>query len=70
MILMIAGESGNFLAYGYAPASLVAPLGSVAVLSNALIAVIFLREPVVLPSIMGVTLVIVSISLFFDQFLE
>ena len=29
-----AGEVGNFLAYGWAPASLVSPLGAVSVVSN------------------------------------
>ena len=27
ILLMIAGETGNFVAYGFAPASVVAPLG-------------------------------------------
>ena len=61
MFLMIGGELGNFMAYGFAPASLVAPLGSVAVIANAIIAFVFLREPISMPSMMGVTLVIVSI---------
>lgn len=40
----ILGEIGNFAAYGFADASLVAPLGAVAVLANAFIAVLFLGE--------------------------
>ncbi|CAK8678947.1 unnamed protein product [Clavelina lepadiformis] len=60
MFLMIGGELGNFMAYGFAPASLVAPLGSVAVIANAIIAFVFLREPISMPSMMGVTLVIVG----------
>jgi hypothetical protein len=31
------GEVGNFLAYGWAPATLVAPLGSFSVVSNAIL---------------------------------
>jgi hypothetical protein len=34
MALMFVGEAGNFLAYAYAPATLVAPLGAVSVISN------------------------------------
>lgn len=36
--LMILGETCNFLAYGYAPASLIAPTGALAVVVNGLVA--------------------------------
>ena len=65
MVLMSLGEVGNFMAYGFAPASLVAPLGSVAVIANTIIASVFLHEPLTMPSMMGVSLVVVSI-IFFD----
>ena len=42
--LMVTGEAGNFLAYGFAPASIVSPLGVVALISNCLIAPLFLHE--------------------------
>ncbi|GAB7352688.1 hypothetical protein MBLNU459_g3049t1 [Dothideomycetes sp. NU459] len=42
--LMTVGEAGNFLAYGFAPASIVAPLGVVALVSNCLIAPLMLHE--------------------------
>ncbi|CAD6896786.1 unnamed protein product [Tilletia controversa] len=42
--LMTLGEAGNFISYGFAPASLVAPLGAVALLSNVLIAPVLLHE--------------------------
>lgn len=45
IMLMTIGEAGNFLAYGFAPASIVSPLGVVALVSNCLIAPIFLHEP-------------------------
>ena len=45
IILMIVGEAGNFLAYGFAPASIVAPLGVVALVSNCIIAPCLLKEP-------------------------
>ncbi|KIW19932.1 hypothetical protein PV08_00507 [Exophiala spinifera] len=44
LVLMIVGEIGNFLAYGFAPASIVSPLGVVALISNCLIAPLMLKE--------------------------
>jgi drug/metabolite transporter (DMT)-like permease len=44
IILMAIGETGNFLAYGFAPASIVSPLGVVALISNCLIAPLLLGE--------------------------
>jgi len=41
---MTVGEAGNFLAYGFAPASVVSPLGVVALVSNCLIAPLLLHE--------------------------
>ncbi|KAI9193090.1 magnesium transporter NIPA-domain-containing protein [Polychytrium aggregatum] len=43
-LLMSVGELGNFMAYGFAPTVLVSPLGTVALISNAIIAPIFLHE--------------------------
>ncbi|KAI5365046.1 Putative magnesium transporter NIPA [Septoria linicola] len=42
--MMVLGETGNFLAYGFAPASIVSPLGVVALISNCLIAPLLLKE--------------------------
>ena len=44
IILMTIGEAGNFLAYGFAPASIVSPLGVVALVSNCIIAPFMLKE--------------------------
>ena len=44
IILMITGEAGNFIAYGFAPASIVSPLGVVALVSNCIIAPCLLHE--------------------------
>jgi drug/metabolite transporter (DMT)-like permease len=41
---MVLGEAGNFIAYGIAPASLVAPMGAIAVISNAILSRIILKE--------------------------
>ena len=42
LILTVVGEFGNFAAYGFAGASLIAPLGAVSVLANAFIAAVVL----------------------------
>ena len=44
IILMTCGEAGNFIAYGFAPASIVSPLGVVALVSNCIIAPVLLKE--------------------------
>lgn len=44
LLVLAVGELGNFIAYGYASAILIAPLGTVALISNALIAPFFLGE--------------------------
>ena len=41
---MSIGELGNFLAYAFAPASLIAPLGSTALLANAFLSPLLLKE--------------------------
>lgn len=65
--LMTIGETGNFLAYGFAPASIVSPLGVVAIISNCIIAPCMLKERFrqrdfwgVLVAIGGVVTVILS----------
>lgn len=43
-ILITLGETGNFLAYGFAPASIVSPLGAAALVANCLIAPLMFKE--------------------------
>lgn len=43
-VLISLGEMGNFLAYGFAPASIVSPLGVVALISNCIIAPMLFNE--------------------------
>ncbi|CAK7266621.1 hypothetical protein SEPCBS119000_002123 [Sporothrix epigloea] len=43
-VLITVGEMGNFLAYGFAPASIVSPLGVVALISNCVIAPMLFKE--------------------------
>lgn len=58
--LMALGECGNFLSYGFAPASLVAPLGAVSLLANVAIAPLMLHEPVGPSDVVGIMLAIVG----------
>ncbi len=44
VVAMAGGEVGNFLAYGYAPATIVSPLGAVSVIFNAILSKFFLHE--------------------------
>lgn len=66
--IMIIGEMGNFAAYGFAPAVLVSPLGTVALISNLVIAPMFLNERIRPRDIAGIsfsvlgTLIIVFVS--------
>ncbi|KAJ5926980.1 hypothetical protein N7516_008753 [Penicillium verrucosum] len=67
IVLMVVGEMGNFMAYGFAPASIVSPLGVVALISNCIIAPCLLKEKFrkrdlwgVLVSIAGAVVVVLS----------
>ena len=58
---IIGGEVGNLIAYGYAPASIVTPIGSIGVVTNVLITTLVLKEPFTLKNLLGVIFVIVGI---------
>jgi hypothetical protein len=58
IVLMTVGEAGNFLAYGFAPASIVSPLGVVALISNCIIAPFMLKEPFRLRDALGVVIAV------------
>ena len=58
ILMNIFGEVGNMLAYGLAPASVVAPVGSVGVIVNEIIAVVFLKEKLRIRDIFGLVFVI------------
>ncbi|EWC47809.1 hypothetical protein DRE_03009 [Drechslerella stenobrocha 248] len=62
IILMTIGECGNFLAYGFAPASIVSPLGVVALISNCLIAPLMLKEPFRRRDLAGVAIAIAGVG--------
>ncbi|XP_036120045.1 NIPA-like protein 2 [Molossus molossus] len=56
VLLMAMGETGNFAAYGFAPITLVAPLGCVSVTGSAFISVMFLKENLRASDLLGMTL--------------
>lgn len=53
---MAAGEIGNFAAFAFAPASLVAPLGAWSVVLSAVLAHVFLHEHVSNTNLIGIAL--------------
>ncbi|XP_051879461.1 NIPA-like protein 2 isoform X2 [Pristis pectinata] len=60
IFLMGLGELGNFAAYGFAPATLVAPLGCVSVIASAAISVVFLKEKLRSSDILGGSLAVLG----------
>ena len=54
LIGMIAGEVGNFAAFGFASPTVVSPLGAVAVIANAILAVLFLKEAIFCHTLIGI----------------
>jgi hypothetical protein len=58
--LMTVGEGGNFVSYGFAPASVVAPLGTVALIANCVFAPLILGERFTKRNVLGVALAIVG----------
>ena len=74
ILLNIFGEAGNAYAYSLAPASVVAPIGSVTVVINEIICVLFLNEKVrkrdlvgLVAVIGGVTLIIFGVPTYTDS---
>ncbi|KAJ3130095.1 hypothetical protein HK098_006154 [Nowakowskiella sp. JEL0407] len=63
MGLMTLGECGNFAAYGFAPAVLVAPLGTVGLIANAILAPIFLKEKFRRRDLLGIFFAILGTSI-------
>ncbi|KZO98033.1 DUF803-domain-containing protein [Calocera viscosa TUFC12733] len=60
LALMTLGETGNFLSYAYAPASIVAPLGTVALIANCIFAPLLLHERLRKLELFGVALAIIG----------
>jgi hypothetical protein len=56
--MLVGGELGNLAAYGFAPASIVTPLGAVGVLVNCIITTWLLKEAMRLVNYVGILAVI------------
>ncbi|KIK08385.1 hypothetical protein K443DRAFT_85157 [Laccaria amethystina LaAM-08-1] len=59
-LLMNVGETGNFISYAFAPASVVAPLGTFALMANCFFAPIMLGERFRMRDLLGVFIAIVG----------
>ncbi|KAL5527612.1 hypothetical protein ACEPAG_6413 [Sanghuangporus baumii] len=60
LILMAIGEMGNFISYGFAPASVVAPLGTFALIANCFFAPLMLKERFRKRDLLGILLAILG----------
>ncbi|KAM0869552.1 hypothetical protein ACQ4PT_040608 [Festuca glaucescens] len=60
MITMVIGEVANFVAYAFAPAILVTPLGALSIIISAVLAHIMLREKLHIFGILGCVLCVVG----------
>ena len=58
---IVGGEVGNLIAYGYAPAAIVTPIGAVGVLTNVLITTFVLKEKLRKLNILGMFCVVCGI---------
>lgn len=58
---IVGGEVGNLIAYGYAPASIVTPIGSIGVVTNVVITTFVLKEPFTARVFAGVICVVIGI---------
>ena len=63
IVLNVIGEVGNLIAYGFAPALVVTPVGSVGVLCNAIFATWFLKEPLRVRDVWGCAAIICGVVL-------
>lgn len=63
LLLMGIGEAGNFVAFAWAPATVVSPLGVVSVLANAVLAYIYFHERMTWREILGVVVVLAGATL-------
>ncbi|KAH7931387.1 DUF803-domain-containing protein [Leucogyrophana mollusca] len=59
-ILMNVGETGNFISYAFAPASVVAPLGTFALMANCLFAPLMLKERFRPRDLIGILLAVIG----------
>lgn len=60
-VLITVGETGNFLAYGFAPASIVSPLGVVTLVANCVVAPIVFHERFRIRDFWGVVIAVMGV---------
>ena len=63
ILSLVGGEVGNLVAYGYAPAAVVTPMGASAVVTNVFITTYILKEPFRWTNFAGAVCVIIGIVL-------
>ncbi|KAI9481104.1 MAG: magnesium transporter NIPA-domain-containing protein [Benjaminiella poitrasii] len=63
ILLMILGEVGNFVAYGFAPASTIAPLGTTTLVANVILAPLMLKEVFRKRDLIGVILAVTGAAM-------
>lgn len=61
--LMVLGEVGNFVAYGFAPASTIAPLGTTTLVANVILAPVMLKEAFRKRDLIGVLLAVAGAAM-------
>ncbi|KAI9489951.1 magnesium transporter NIPA-domain-containing protein [Zychaea mexicana] len=61
--LMVLGEVGNFVAYGFAPASTIAPLGTTTLVTNVILAPLMLKEVFRKRDLLGVLLAVLGAAM-------
>lgn len=61
-VLMNVGETGNFISYAFAPASIVAPLGTFALVANCFFAPLMLKERFRSRDLLGILLAVIGAS--------
>ncbi|GAA5809067.1 hypothetical protein MFLAVUS_002470 [Mucor flavus] len=61
--LMVLGEVGNFVAYGFAPASTIAPLGTTTLVANVILAPVMLKEVFRKRDLIGVLLAVAGAAM-------
>ena len=64
---IIGGEIGNLIAYGYAPAAIVTPIGAIGVLTNVVITTLCLKERIRKLNVLGMCAVVggIVITVYF-----
>ena len=66
IVLLLTGEIFNFMAYGFAPTSVIAPLGTLSIISGALSGYLYLGERIKSRNVGGIVLSMVGATVIVD----